>query len=280
MRKLVIYMLLALSATLCATEYTLDTTDNGDGTYSAVLTDLGSGVYRWEFVSDNLWTPNNIIDDVLAWYDASLTNTITESAGAVSQWDDLSTNGYDLAQGTGANQPSTGTRTIGTLNALDFDGTNHFMNTADFSWTNAAAIAVISTDYATTFPTYNGILTGKTSPICFIGYSGRDTFYTATPYANYRVDSELTVTLSPLNSAHIIWGVDATPATESTGLQVGQDRGTTSRRFNGLISEAIVFEAEPSESTRQKLEGYLAWKWGLEGNLPTNHPHKASAPTQ
>jgi hypothetical protein len=27
-----------------------------------------------------------------------------------------------------------------------------------------------------------------------------------------------------------------------------------------------------------KAEGYLAWKWGLEGNLPVLHPYKNSAP--
>jgi hypothetical protein len=31
--------------------------------------------------------------------------------------------------------------------------------------------------------------------------------------------------------------------------------------------------------TREKIEGYLAWKWGLEGNLPIGHPYKSAAPT-
>jgi len=29
----------------------------------------------------------------------------------------------------------------------------------------------------------------------------------------------------------------------------------------------------------EKAEGYLAHKWGLEGNLPDDHPYKNSAPT-
>jgi len=29
---------------------------------------------------------------------------------------------------------------------------------------------------------------------------------------------------------------------------------------------------------RQKVEGYLAWKWGLQSNLPTSHPFRAAAP--
>ena len=30
---------------------------------------------------------------------------------------------------------------------------------------------------------------------------------------------------------------------------------------------------------RQLVEGYLAWRWGLEGNLPAGHPYKSAAPT-
>lgn len=45
------------------------------------------------------------------------------------------------------------------------------------------------------------------------------------------------------------------------------------------IHEIIICDAVPSETVRQKLEGYLAWKWGIEANLPVDHPYKAAAPT-
>jgi len=32
-------------------------------------------------------------------------------------------------------------------------------------------------------------------------------------------------------------------------------------------------------SNVQKAEGYLAWKWGLEGSLPSGHPYKMAPPT-
>lgn len=32
-------------------------------------------------------------------------------------------------------------------------------------------------------------------------------------------------------------------------------------------------------SNVEKAEGYMAWKWGLEGNLPVSHPYKNAAPT-
>jgi hypothetical protein len=46
----------------------------------------------------------------------------------------------------------------------------------------------------------------------------------------------------------------------------------------GKVSEVLVFNANLSTTNRQLVEGYLAWKWGLQGNLPSNHPYKNQAP--
>ena len=47
----------------------------------------------------------------------------------------------------------------------------------------------------------------------------------------------------------------------------------------GSISEVLVFNTSHSDSQRQMIEGYLAWKWGLQSNLPNNHPFKSTAPS-
>ena len=79
------------------------------------------------------------------WLDAADTATITESSGAVSQWDDKSGNGFNVVQATGLNQPTTGTRTLKGLNVIDFDGTNDFMASAfDITQlTSAKALTVV-----------------------------------------------------------------------------------------------------------------------------------------
>ena len=48
--------------------------------------------------------------------------------------------------------------------------------------------------------------------------------------------------------------------------------------FHGAINEVVVAETS-SATDRQKLEGYLAHKWGTTSSLPANHPYKTSAPT-
>ena len=51
---------------------------------------------------------------------------------------------------------------------------------------------------------------------------------------------------------------------------------------NGMdyFAEIISFGTKLPDATRQKVEGYLAHKWGLVGNLPSNHPYKQSVTKQ
>ena len=48
---------------------------------------------------------------------------------------------------------------------------------------------------------------------------------------------------------------------------------------NLTAGEFIIVSGTLSTGDRQKMEGYLAWKWGLQANLPSNHPYKLSPPT-
>lgn len=44
------------------------------------------------------------------------------------------------------------------------------------------------------------------------------------------------------------------------------------------LFEVLIFNSTLSTSDRQKLEGYLAWKWGSVATLPAGHPFKNSPP--
>ena len=46
----------------------------------------------------------------------------------------------------------------------------------------------------------------------------------------------------------------------------------------GNIAEVIVFNSQLATAARQKVEGYLAWRWDLKNLLPSGHPHKNAAP--
>jgi hypothetical protein len=53
----------------------------------------------------------------------------------------------------------------------------------------------------------------------------------------------------------------------------------TTNYFDGKIAEIVVLNNETTITDRQKMEGYLAYKWGLQANLPVGHPYKSSPPT-
>jgi hypothetical protein len=64
----------------------------------------------------------------------------------------------------------------------------------------------------------------------------------------------------------------------SLGGIIGTGAGNAAS-LNGSIAELIVLPTISSTDTRQRIEGYLAWKWGLTANLPAGHPYKTIGPT-
>lgn len=74
----------------------------------------------------------------------------------------------------------------------------------------------------------------------------------------------------------------------SNSLQTNQQlrimRNRASQELEGRFAEYIAYAAIPGTggtdlSTLEEGEGYLAWKWGLQGSLPVGHPYKNAAPT-
>lgn len=47
----------------------------------------------------------------------------------------------------------------------------------------------------------------------------------------------------------------------------------------GDIAEIIIVRDILDDIRRTRIEGYLAWKWGIVENLPEDHPYKLAAPT-
>jgi hypothetical protein len=65
-------------------------------------------------------------------------------------------------------------------------------------------------------------------------------------------------------------------STNSDALNVGS-KDSSGDEFASYIREVVVTNIIDT-ATRQKLEGYLAWKWNLVANLPVGHPYKNSPP--
>jgi len=61
-------------------------------------------------------------------------------------------------------------------------------------------------------------------------------------------------------------------------LGIGCVSNSITRQFDGEIAEVLLYEGDVGAEDRQKIEGYLAHKYGMASKLPTNHPYKTSPP--
>jgi hypothetical protein len=54
--------------------------------------------------------------------------------------------------------------------------------------------------------------------------------------------------------------------------------GMNSQNATAFVSEVLLYHSELSQYQYESVEGYLAWKWGLQNNLPPAHAYKSKAP--
>jgi len=233
-----------------------------------------------------LWTPAEIPTEL--WLDAADAATITEAGGLVSQWDDKSGKANHATQGTAANQPTTASRTIGGMNALDFTGDKLGLSSLDML--GRAVFAVVEVDSAA----IGQILAHDAVNVQLrVDDVGRIQYAAATPrYAGNPPSSGTISTITPAVVGYLLGGTmqySINGAFEDTLVvdggsgstaynQIGM-RQASDEPFDGLIGEIVVTDSMPDEATRQRIEGYLAWKWGLEGDLPAEHPYKSAPPS-
>ena len=96
-------------------------------------------------------------------------------------------------------------------------------------------------------------------------------------FATSQISSGTSTSIS-LNGALTFVGPTTVPAfTAGVLTSLGREAGT-SFPFIGRMHEIILYDTVLSTANRQQIEGYLAWKWGLQSNLPTSHPYFRNPP--
>lgn len=68
-----------------------------------------------------------------------------------------------------------------------------------------------------------------------------------------------------------------TPGT-STQYRIGRRTDGLGQYLYGNVCEVLVYTGVLSTANRQMIEGYLAWKWGLQASLPSGHLYLSAAP--
>ena len=255
-----------------------------------------SNPYKYDgsiFGFGELWNPSEV--STTAWYDASDESTITVETG-VSQWDDKSTNNRHMVQGTGSSQPITGVQSLKGFNMIQFDS-QFLSNSTVFEDNVDDNYTFVYVTRAINFGSYNdgrifniGGTQHRVYQCCTLDrfrwtISG---LYGATvDKQNYStVDENLIISFKSVKGAsdtkRSLWKTGDAFVTEqslasTTGILNSLDIGST-ENVDVAIGELVVFDSDIGDETRQKVEGYLAWKWGLVGELPAGHPYKNEPP--
>lgn len=223
------------------------------------------------------WSPLDL-PNLMGWWDPSDTATITQTLGLVSQIDDKSGNGFHWTQGTALNQPITGTRTINSLNVLDFDGANSYMvNTISSGGADKseAWFGIFELDATSSFSSFIGSSTnggndyGRDGTGIRLGSSAQTnhlthgtTVSTATPYMfGWRVDQPGNVLAIFLNSDEdtTIYASDYNSGTRALGRRQSASDGYTDGKFGELVA---VSNGNVASGDLTSLFGYFTAKWG------------------
>ena len=250
--------------------------------------------YRWDgtlFGGPKLWRPDELGASLAPWLDAEYTDSITLNGSNVAQWNDKSGNDSHATQPTAASQP---TYTLNGLNGkpvLTFDGIDDFMSVLDFN--NAVSLALIGSGGGAAAPLISGAAPELFSPAwntngASIQYRGRTeiTVRQVNFGAAANAFSIGFISLDAANSEVRLSGNGGAQTSFSQTINsadttintLGRDFLGAQQFANGRIAEIVVASSLLSTGNRQKLEGYLAHKWGLIANLPSDHPFKFTPP--
>lgn len=74
------------------------------------------------------------------------------------------------------------------------------------------------------------------------------------------------------------WGGASSNDPSALQYSVGGSAATGAGSISYDYGEAVIFQSNVSTFDRQRMEGYLAWKWTLRNLLPANHPYKNVPP--
>ncbi len=212
----------------------------------------------------------------------------------VACWKDKSANFNDMVQTTGASVPIY----VAAGTTVNFDGTDDFMDAVSDNGIpyGASARSVFASTRSLLTSGYrmyfaygeSDNLDGNSNTM---GQSGTTCWYDGQGLS-YRLNSTSCVTTSQHLTSMIYDGttgylyqdgsqVDTNTFTLDTTVGVvrlGNQNRAVSEYWDGDISEILLYDADLTPTEQQKVEGYLACKWGTQGALPGGHPYATYCP--
>ena len=242
--------------------------------------------YNFPPSSSLAFLPNSIPGCTL-WLDAADSSTITLSGSNVTNVVDKSGNGVVLSNATGFTYPN-----------RSFNGSypSFLCLNGGGGRANAAATLGYNSAFAQTTPFTVFFVSHQTQ----VGYgyimdsqSGSNRQYTYntllnTPFGNSTTDITSTpsvVSMTWISGTSVLYlngtsDYSGALGSFTTGGIIVGNRFSINESWPGHICELIYYSGQLGTPQRQQVEGYLAWKWGLQSQLPFTHPYYKFRPSQ
>lgn len=239
----------------------------------------------------NAFTPAELSPSL--WLDAQDVSTLTLDGVNVTQWSDKSGNNNHAVQADASLQP-----TYDAVNDVILFS-SHLLELPhiNYSVDNKLSLYVVTKpDSLTGSSTYwvisNGRYSGSAAYSVVIRANSNGGKFEVTVVGDnangYDHDGGMHLASQVIDGVNNTLWVDATEIgskvisdipkaltnTDNTGIGGWLVSGASDKPYAGEIAEVLIFQDELSDSDQAKIERYLTEKWGIEGNLPEDHPFK------
>jgi hypothetical protein len=272
--------------------------------YTASVTATNSAGTGPSAISTGGWSPASVSPAL--WLDANDPATITASGGAVSTWADKSGNASDATQATSAQRPAYSATSFSGRPGITFDGSNDSLptltnvmrnTTHGVYWAWQRVGAGTGDAYRPSIaghPTTAGADRGALHYVKTNNLGASYPYFQAPVNVNYDLGSGTAYAdnvgyVQSFQSNTTGWGVWRDGALEGTTNGIGTPDASINgyilgaqynpARYSNIVMSEVVMVESTDTTTRQRIEGYLAWKWGLQTSLPAGHPYRNAAPT-
>ena len=223
------------------------------------------------------------LSSLILWLDAADSSTITLSSSTVTQWRDksiyngLMTSGSPTYSSTRLNSLPAITTTTATPTYMTGSFGNGLASTQYytlffvFNYTAYSGgssrlfgmAAAGNTDYQ--YSGFNCSLANTGSPIAFT-FQNCSGSISPNSFTSSTGPTIVTVTVSGNTIIPSAFGI-GTPSFGQAGNSLGAD-----------WSEVLIFNTTLTTAQQNQVQGYLAWKWGLQTSLPSSHPYYKASP--
>ena len=217
------------------------------------------------------------------WLDASDATTIGLSSNTqnVTQWRDKS------GRNNNATPFGTGSPTYSS-NSIVFTGTQAFGTTLSSLMSNQSGFAIVRYSSAAKI---NILSVNRISGTAAIQQIIQNNVQSLTTYGATLIVSGATLTQNTMLLYNHTFSATCNAFIYLNGSQRGTSTGpytftgagtiniggydtTPGEGFIGSMNEIILYSNVLTTLQRQQIEGHLAWKWGLQANLPAGHPYR------